>query len=387
MYLTQVPWGGGGNEKKAKSSQTRIYLLHYSTTTIVGPISAGLPNGIRNDLLLDQIGLLHHIDIKAGGDMPGNMAVQGPHARVVGTVLKDQMSVRLQQLHIPPLRIFEIGNGAVPLGFGPVGQDEEIVPVEVYRVRGKAAVSKNNPHALVLARVVHIPLRVEMVGRVSRVGEQKDRVVVVGAERGTAHRPEVIAGFVLAEGDIDCFSRFRILHSGEGEKGNGFVEEVVSTARIIDRRWVRGRRLGCVGAFVEDGRQGYPLIIGAQGAGAADFRSHKNRGAGWQFRLHNDVGPLSNAKSDKLGGVGVDGDEIIGHDNHGVIVDGKSHYGFGGRIDEPEAMSSPWGETEFGDPSVGGASYIRLDCAIVVHLAVNETVVWYGCKKIWVTLW
>lgn len=61
---------------------------------VVGPVAAGLSDHARNDSLLDQICLLHDVDVETGADVPRDMAMQWPHARVVGVVLDDDVAGR-----------------------------------------------------------------------------------------------------------------------------------------------------------------------------------------------------------------------------------------------------------------------------------------------------
>lgn len=53
--------------------------------------------------VVDLIRLLHEINVQAGADMPRDVAVERPHARVVGVVLDDEVAVALDLLHVTAL--------------------------------------------------------------------------------------------------------------------------------------------------------------------------------------------------------------------------------------------------------------------------------------------
>lgn len=58
--------------------------------------------------------LLHQIDVQPAADMPSDMAMEGPHARIIGVVLDDEEAVRLHDLHVAALRVGEVCDFAVP---------------------------------------------------------------------------------------------------------------------------------------------------------------------------------------------------------------------------------------------------------------------------------
>ena len=53
---------------------------------------------------------------------------------------------------------------------------------------------------------------------------------------------------------------------------------------------------------------------------------------------HDDVGALSNAEGYDVGSVGLDRDEVVGHDCHIVAIDSEALNTFRSRINEPESV-------------------------------------------------
>lgn len=105
--------------------------------------------------------------------MPRDVAVQRPHARVVGVELQHQVSglgphARLDELCVAALRVREI-DAAVPVA-DALGQDPEVVAVQVHRVGGagdEELVAKDDADGGIAAEVVDVPLRVIGVGGVA----------------------------------------------------------------------------------------------------------------------------------------------------------------------------------------------------------------------------
>lgn len=134
--------------------------------------------------------------------------MERPHARIIRIVLQHQIPRRIlifRPLH--NLHIAARGGGVIrdfpvpfPLAFG---QDEEIVAVEVHGVVCADAVADDEPDGGVAAKVVDGPLWGEGVGGVSRGGEEEDGGVEVGAEGDVVHVPEIEAGGVRAEGNVE----------------------------------------------------------------------------------------------------------------------------------------------------------------------------------------
>ena len=95
--------------------------------------------------------------------MPRDMAVEGPRARIVRVVLQhDVRRVRgrapLDQLRVAALRVARVRDGAVP-GPEALGEDVEVVPVQVHGVRGDEGVVDDEADGGVGAEVVDLPVR------------------------------------------------------------------------------------------------------------------------------------------------------------------------------------------------------------------------------------
>lgn len=129
---------------------------------VVGPVTAGLRDYGGNDSLLDQLGLLHGVDVEATTDVPRDMAMQWPHTGVVGVVLDDHMggdgrSAGLNELHVSALRVGRVHDDAVPCARA-FGQNVKVVSVQMHRVGGAAVVFDDDADAVIGAEVVDVPL-------------------------------------------------------------------------------------------------------------------------------------------------------------------------------------------------------------------------------------
>ena len=127
----------------------------------------------------------HDINIKPLTDMPRNMAVKRPNARIIRHEFHDDISRvgpivlrRLQQLHVPSLHVALV-DSPVPLA-DTVRHDVKIVPVQMHGVHDGALVLEHDADGVVVPEVggvadfVHVPLRVVRVGGVARVGEVEE---------------------------------------------------------------------------------------------------------------------------------------------------------------------------------------------------------------------
>lgn len=105
------------------------------------------------------------------------MAMERPHAGVVGVVLQHDVSrrsggARLDELYVATLGVLLVGDGAVP-GADALGEDVEIVAVQMHGVGGREFVLDDDADGGVVAEVVGVPLRVVGVGDVALVGEDE----------------------------------------------------------------------------------------------------------------------------------------------------------------------------------------------------------------------
>lgn len=168
------------------------------------PVTARLRALGRDLQRLDIRGPFQDVDVQARADVPRDVAVERPDARVVHGELHDDVA-RLaavaagcggQDLRVAALRVGRVGDAPVP-GAGPGGEDEHVVAVQVHGVVGDGdVVVDEEADGGVGAEVVDVPFWVLWVGDVARVREEEDRVVVVCAEGDVVHIPEVDIGCV-----------------------------------------------------------------------------------------------------------------------------------------------------------------------------------------------
>lgn len=233
--------------------------------------------------------------------MPSNVAVERPDARVIRVILNDHVTrvnstvsvdaCRLQELHVAPLGILYVSNGSVPHA-DALGEDVEIVAMEMHRVRGSDLILHNDANAVVCPEVVDVPLWIVGVRGVPKVGKQKDRVVVVGSERLSVHPPQDVAGIILSNRDIDCLSSRRVGRSREGKEGRGLRKRIVPTVAIIVGCRNRCWSLGCICLAVVDCCNGMWLFRGC--AKATEIGAHEDCRISRHVGSNKDVGTLAN---------------------------------------------------------------------------------------------
>jgi len=294
--------------------------------------------------------------------LPGDVAMQRPHARVVGIDLEDEVAGRirrpLQELHVSPLWVLRVGDRSVP-GAEAFGQDPEVVAVEVHGVDEGGEVADDEADGGVGAEVVDGPLGVGGVGDVAELGEEEDGVVVVAAEGDVVHVEEEVAGGVGGEGDVDglrrCGSGGRchgeewggagecclcLLVSEFGGGGGGISPKGQQTYVTAGRLGVgsgnRVGRCGGVSVGVIDRCQG--LLLFRCRASGAEVGAHPVGTCRLAGGFHQDVGALTDAENHHLGFIWDDGDEVIGDDRHGVAVDGEELCALSAGIDESQSM-------------------------------------------------
>jgi len=116
------------------SSKSRINLIHHIRTSPGPPIPTRLRHDHRDIVFCDPIRLFEDIDIKTRADVPRDMAVQRPHARVVGLELQHNIRRNLgglrglQDLDVAALRVGRIDDRAVP-GTEAFVEYVDVVPV------------------------------------------------------------------------------------------------------------------------------------------------------------------------------------------------------------------------------------------------------------------
>lgn len=153
---------------------------------------------------LDLFFSLDKIDAQPPAQMPGDVAVVRPDARVRGLGLHDDVGAGREQRDVAPLRVRGPRDRvAVPLP-ETLGEDEHVVAVQVHGVRGRGAVVGDEPvGGGVGGEVVDVPFGGGWVGGVAGVGEEEDGVVVVAAEGDAVGLPVPLLGRVLYDVDGD----------------------------------------------------------------------------------------------------------------------------------------------------------------------------------------
>ena len=126
----------------------------------------------------------------------------------------------------------------------------------------------NDANGVIVAKIVYVPLGVIRVRCVAQIGQEEERIVVVGAERRFVHVPEQVAGGVCMDGDSNLCGRCGCWSGGEREEGDGLVERVVAAVGIVIVGGGRCRDRVSVSPIVIDCGQGKRLL--ADTAGFAD---------------------------------------------------------------------------------------------------------------------
>ena len=72
--------------------QPTINLIHNIVMCIITPINTSLIHTLRNASLLQQLRLLHCVNIQPRAHMPRNVAVEGPDTRIIGVVLQNNVA-------------------------------------------------------------------------------------------------------------------------------------------------------------------------------------------------------------------------------------------------------------------------------------------------------
>ena len=162
--------------------QPRINLVYHCMTRIGRPINTSLLNTSGQNPLLQKRRLLNRINIQARTDMPRDMAMERPDARIIREILQHDITRRarratLDELHVAPLGIGLVGDCSVP-GTDALGQDVEVVAVEMHGVGGWELVFDDDADGAVGAEVIDVPLGVEGVREVALVGEDEDGVTL-----------------------------------------------------------------------------------------------------------------------------------------------------------------------------------------------------------------
>lgn len=160
------------------------------------PIATGLCHDARDLVVCHLVWPLQHGNVEPRGDVPGDMAMKRPRARVVCNEGEHRVRTVRSQLRVTTLRVLRPHNGTIPLARA-YRFDQVVVPVQMHRVRSWGLVVDDDANRLGCAKVLHVPLRVVWVAVVPQVGQEQDWVVVVAAECRVVHVPEILARPVL----------------------------------------------------------------------------------------------------------------------------------------------------------------------------------------------
>ena len=268
--------------------------------------------------------------------MPRDVAVEWPHPRVIRLVLQDDVTgvagaASLHELRVAALGVLLMRDGAVP-GARAFGQNVEVVAVKVHGVGGDHFVFHDQADGGVGAEVVDVPLWVGGIGGVTLVGEEEERVIVIGTEGYAVGVEKVVICSVGSEGDDHVLRDSRVGRSGEGKVRSGGGKGVVGTFAIIVRGGRGGGGFGGVGLLIVDGGESVGLF--GQITGGAEIGTHPDGGIRRAGGGDEDVGSLAHPKSDDVGGVGNNGDEVVGNDGHVQAVDCETLETFGASVDK-----------------------------------------------------
>ena len=129
-----------GEIARKHSLLSRIDLVDNVLRRVRVPRIARVLDHGRQHFLLDQGVLLDRVDVQAAADVPCDVAMEGPRARVVGVVLQDDVcrvrgSAALDQLRVAALRVLLVRDDSVPFP-ETLGEHVEIVAVEMHGVGG-----------------------------------------------------------------------------------------------------------------------------------------------------------------------------------------------------------------------------------------------------------
>ena len=223
--------------------------------------------------------------------------------------------------------------------------------------------------------IVDVPVWVVGVGCVALVGEEEERVVVVGAEGGAVDEPEEVAGSVRFQSDFDCLDGSGDRDDGFGAERDGLSERIVGTNGGV----VGGcSRIGCLASisfFVVDCRESVCLSW-KRAWKFWDVGSHEHGIGGFAVGGDQNIGSLSHSERDYVCLVWLDGHKVVRNHGHGMIVDGKLLNSFTSGIDQSKTMGLTGLEPEFRDACIRSACSTGRDLgAVIVHFAIDKVVV------------
>ena len=113
------------------------------------------------------------------------MAMEWPHTGIVGDEVEDDIrhsrlggDPSFDHLGVSPLWVMRPCHGPVPLTRA-LGDNPEVVSVEVHGVSEGNQSSDDQPHRGVALEVVHVPLRVIGIGSIPQLRKEKNGITVI----------------------------------------------------------------------------------------------------------------------------------------------------------------------------------------------------------------
>lgn len=346
---------------KLASLDTRVVLHDIFSLSVGIPVGA---RGVDGGEVLQSADLrlaLNELQSKAFVGVPGNVAVHDPGTGVVRVEGQGEVSVGGQHGDVTTGRVDsgQAGGGLV-VRASAGAQHPKVVAVEMDRVGlGKVGVD-DEVHPLVGAQLPDVLLVAP--GRVALLDGHDGGVVPLGDEGHIVHGP--------LDAGTDAKTGLLVVLVGHGadleSKVRHQVRGILIVARVLE---IVGGGGGVVGgrAVVANNAQDVVDIVVVR-AGLLRNGAHPEVSS----RLgssDNDVVSLAHANAD-IGSVeGNDGDEIVGNNFHGVVVNGEAEVRVSSRVHETNAVALARLE--------GGLESRANDSAIVLGpgvCAVDQTV-------------
>jgi hypothetical protein len=331
---------------------------------------------------LDVIRSLEDVDVQTTADVPCDVAMEWPDGWIVLGPLKHDVSRGIgvlglaNELNIAHLCIQRVRDDTIPLA-NSFGKDVEVVTVQMHRMRAELErVLDNESDRRVAAKVEDVPLWRE--GQVVKLDLGQDRVVVIASEGHVVHEPYEV-GTVAAEGNINLLNGGWDHVGGHRAERNSQIERVVTAVVELSGGHVRGSVWSSidVGVLVIDSGNSFgrnAIIRTTAGEASTQIGSHPIGVTLLSDSLNNDIASLTDTKSNDVGGIWNNWNEIVGNDTEVVSINGKLLDTLGRCVDQPETMFLARLEAELGDTSIGHAWKSGV-LARVVHLSVDQVVV------------
>ena len=306
-----------------RQSKPRINLINDFPIRVRIPVRAGLGQSSRDVRLLDISRALDDGNIETSRDMPRNVTVQRPNARVVAIEFKNQMArisraPDLNQLHVSALRVVRSHNSLAiprPLSFR---ENPEVVTMQMHGMSGSEVIVEDDADARVGSKVIDIPFLFE--GEVAFVYLLQNGDVVVGSEGLVVHVPEVEPSSIGLKSNVDLLNSGRCCRGSLRLERDGKRKIVISAGEcvigegVLDSRWSRG----LVGLGIVDWRKSF--CDSTSERASTNVRPHPNSVGGLAFTVNENICSLPNTQSNYVGGIGVDRHKVICDNDHLIPI-------------------------------------------------------------------